>query len=89
MTGTISSSIRLYAAEARDRWKLGAGERINVPAAVADFPQEILHPPREWAERTLGDLRQWTEHDRGGHFAAWEEPELLARDVVGFVREVG
>ena len=75
-TGTISSSIRLYAAEARDRWKLGAGERIEVPAAVADFPQEILHPPREWAERTLGDLRQWTEHDRGGHFAAWEEPEL-------------
>ena len=88
-TGTISSSIRLYAAEARDRWKLGAGERINVPTAVADFPQEILHPPREWAERTLGDLRQWTEHDRGGHFAAWEEPELLARDVVGFLREVG
>ena len=70
-------SIRLYAAEARDRWKLGAGERIGVPAAVAEFPQEILHPPREWAERTLGDLRQWTEYDRGGHFAAWEEPELL------------
>ncbi len=87
-TGTISSSIRLYAAEARDRWKLDAGERIEVPAAVADFPQEILHPPREWAERTLGDLRQWTEHDRGGHFAAWEEPELLARDLVGFLREV-
>ena len=87
-TGTISSSIRLYAAEARDRWKLGAGERIGVPAAVADFPQEILHPPREWAERTLGDLRQWTDHDRGGHFAAWEEPELLARDLVGFLREV-
>jgi pimeloyl-ACP methyl ester carboxylesterase len=87
-TGTISSSIRLYAAEARNRWELGAGERIGVPAAVADFPQEILHPPREWAERTLGDLRQWTEYERGGHFAAWEEPELLARDLVGFLREV-
>ena len=55
---------------------------------MAEFPQEILHPPREWAERTLGDLRQWTEHERGGHFAAWEEPELLARDIVGFLREV-
>jgi pimeloyl-ACP methyl ester carboxylesterase len=88
-TGTISSSIRLYAAEARDRWKLKAGERIGVPAAVADFPAEILHPPREWAERTLGDLRQWTEYDRGGHFAAWEEPELLARDLLGFLREIG
>lgn len=88
-TGTISSSIRLYAAEARDRWKLGAGDKISVPAAVADFPREILHPPRKWAERSLGDLRQWTEYERGGHFAAWEEPELLARDIVGFLREVG
>ncbi len=87
-TGTISTSIRLYAAEARSRWKLEAGETIGVPAAVADFPEEILHPPREWAERTLGDMRQWTDHDRGGHFAAWEEPELLARDIIGFLREV-
>jgi hypothetical protein len=87
-TGTISTSIRLYAAEARSRWKLEAGEAIGVPAAVADFPREILHPPREWAERTLADIRQWTDHDRGGHFAAWEEPELLARDIVGFLREV-
>ena len=88
VTGTISSSIRLYAAEARDRWRLGAGERIDVPAAVSEFPAEILHPPREWAERSLGDLRQWTQHERGGHFAAWEEPELLARDIVGFLREL-
>ena len=88
-TGTISTSIRLYAAEARERWKLGPGERIGVPAAVAEFPKEILHPPREWTERTLSDLRQWTEHERGGHFAAWEEPELLARDIAGFLRDVG
>ena len=87
-TGSISGSIRLYAAEARNRWRLATGEEIAVPAAVADFPAEILHPPREWAERSLGDLRQWTEHERGGHFAAWEEPELLARDLVGFLREV-
>ena len=62
----------------------GSASRPRSPT----FPKEILHPPREWAERTLGDLRQWTEHDRGGHFAAWEEPELLARDIVGFLREV-
>ena len=87
-TGTISTSIRLYAAEARDRWKLAAGEKVEVPAAVAEFPKEILHPPREWTERTLADLRTWTHHERGGHFAAWEEPELLARDIVGFLRGV-
>lgn len=89
LTGTIGSSIRLYAAEARERWKLGDGERIGVPAAVADFPHEVLRPPREWADRTFSDLRSWTTHDRGGHFAAWEEPELLARDVAAFAATVG
>lgn len=87
-TGTIGSSIRLYAAEARDRWKLRPGEGVRVPAAVADFPAENLHPPREWTERTLLDLRSWTEYDRGGHFAAWEEPELLAGDLLGLLDSI-
>jgi pimeloyl-ACP methyl ester carboxylesterase len=87
-TGTIASSMRLYLGERRDRWRLAAGERIEVPAAVADFPKEMLRPPREWAERTL-DLRRWTEMPRGGHFAAFEEPELLADDVVGFLGDQG
>lgn len=84
-TGTIGSSMRLYAAEARDRWRLGRDERITVPAAAADFPEEIVRPPREWAERILGDLRRWTKMPRGGHFAAHEEPELLANDVIAFL----
>jgi pimeloyl-ACP methyl ester carboxylesterase len=88
-TGTIASSMRLYAAEGRDRWRLGAGETIDVPAAVADFPAEIVRPPREWTERVLGDLRRWTEFDRGGHFAAFEEPELFAGDLLAFLGEVG
>ena len=87
-TGTISSSMRLYAAEARDRWRLAPGERIEVPAAVADFPRELVRPPREWAERTLPDLRRWTEFDRGGHFAAFEEPELLGADLLAFLAEL-
>jgi pimeloyl-ACP methyl ester carboxylesterase len=88
-TGTIGSSMRLYAAEARDRWRLAPGERIEVPAAVADFPAEILRAPREWAERIFSDLRRWSEMPRGGHFAAFEEPELFAADLVAFLAEVG
>lgn len=84
-TETIASSMRLYAAEARDRWRLGPGERIDVPAAVADFPAELVRPPREWTERVLGDLRRWTEFERGGHFAAFEEPDLLAGDLLAFL----
>ncbi len=84
-TGTIASSMRLYAAEARDRWRLAPGETIDVPAAVADFPAELVRPPRAWTERVLGDLRRWSEFDRGGHFAAFEEPELFARDLLEFL----
>jgi pimeloyl-ACP methyl ester carboxylesterase len=84
-TATIGSSMRIYAAEARDRWRLAPGNRITVPAAVADFPAELVRPPREWTERVLGDLRRWTSFDRGGHFAAFEEPELLGDDLVEFL----
>jgi pimeloyl-ACP methyl ester carboxylesterase len=87
-TGTITSSMRLYLGERRDRWRLGPGERIEVPAAAADFPAEIVRPPREWAERIFADLRRWTEMPRGGHFAAFEEPKLLADDVIGFLSSV-
>jgi pimeloyl-ACP methyl ester carboxylesterase len=52
----------------------------RVPAAFALFPKDISRPPREWAERFF-HVRRWTEMPRGGHFAAMEEPELLAEDI--------
>jgi microsomal epoxide hydrolase len=84
-TGTTASSMRLYAAEAADRWRLRPGEKIGVPAAAADYPAEILRPPREWAERLFGDLRAFAKMPSGGHFAAFEEPELFAEDVLRFL----
>jgi pimeloyl-ACP methyl ester carboxylesterase len=56
-----------------------------VPAAFAMFPKDLSHPPREWAERFF-DVRRWTEMPRGGHFAAMEEPGLLAEDLRAFFR---
>jgi pimeloyl-ACP methyl ester carboxylesterase len=52
----------------------------KVPAAFALFPKDISHPPREWAERFF-NVHRWSEMPRGGHFAAMEEPELLAEDL--------
>lgn len=52
----------------------------KVPAAFALFPKDISHPPREWAERFF-KVQRWTEMSRGGHFAAMEEPQLLAEDI--------
>jgi microsomal epoxide hydrolase len=59
--------------------------RCAVPTAAAVFPREIIRPPRKWAER-LYDIRQWTEFDAGGHFAALEQPEELIDDVRKFAR---
>lgn len=84
-TNTISTSFRPY-------YESGAGitptvGRVEVPTAVALFPGDISHPPRSWAERTY-DVRRYTEFDRGGHFAPYEEPELLAGDLREFFRDL-
>jgi pimeloyl-ACP methyl ester carboxylesterase len=52
---------------------------------VTIFPADIDRPPREWGERAYR-LERWTEMTRGGHFAAWEEPDLLAEDIREFFR---
>ena len=52
---------------------------------MALFPQEISKPPREWGERSY-DVRRWTEMSSGGHFAALEEPQLLAEEIRAFFR---
>jgi len=60
--------------------------RSHVPAAFAMFPKDLSSPPREWAERFY-DVQRWTDMPRGGHFAAMEEPELLAEDIRVFFRD--
>jgi pimeloyl-ACP methyl ester carboxylesterase len=55
------------------------------PAGFALFPKDISSPPREWAERFF-DVQRWTEMSRGGHFAALEEPQLLAEELRAFFR---
>jgi pimeloyl-ACP methyl ester carboxylesterase len=84
-TGSISTSLRPYFEYARGM--TGHLGRVGVPTAVALFPADLTHPPRSWAERTYAVTR-WTEMPRGGHFAAYEEPELLAGDVAAFLAEI-
>jgi microsomal epoxide hydrolase len=85
-TGTISSSARLYLEDAfQSAPQLSVGQYIEVPAGVATFPKDLTYPPRELGERFLRVAR-WTEMPRGGHFAALEEPELLAEDIRTFFR---
>jgi pimeloyl-ACP methyl ester carboxylesterase len=86
LTGTVGSSLRLYHEASRHPLRLAAGERIRVPTGMALFPAETpAIPPREWVERGY-DLTRWTAMPRGGHFAAWEEPDLLAAEIREFFR---
>jgi microsomal epoxide hydrolase len=59
---------------------------VTAPTGYAAFPKEILRPPRSIAEKVYTDIRRWTVMPRGGHFAALEQPELLAEDVRAFFR---
>ncbi|MDG4751005.1 epoxide hydrolase [Micromonospora sp. WMMD718] len=78
LTNTGVSSARLYAQNALSFF---AAKGVQVPAAVSQFPDEILLAPRSWAERAYPHLIHYNTLDRGGHFAAWEQPELFAQEM--------
>ena len=86
-TRTMPSAIRIYWEGKQKPLKFSAAERVNVPVAVAHFRREIPIPPRSYVERGYNVVR-WTEFDRGGHFAALEEPELLAQDIRAFAKSL-
>jgi pimeloyl-ACP methyl ester carboxylesterase len=83
-TETIASSCRMYLESLRAPLAFRRDEGIAVPCAVLHLAKEAPMAPRAWAERAYNVVR-WTEKPKGGHFAAWEEPEVLATDVREFV----
>lgn len=83
-TGAIGSSFWPYYARIHDPWPISEDEPVTAPMGYAEFPREILRPPRSVAEKCYADIRRWTRMPRGGHFAALEQPEALAREVVAF-----
>lgn len=61
---------------------------VVVPSALAVFPDELMHTPELWAKQKYHNLVSYKVMDRGGHFAAMEEPALLAQDIQRFVKIV-
>ena len=84
-TGAIGSSFWPYYARLHGPWPVPDGG-VGVPTGYAEFPHEILRPPRSLAARVYTDIRRWTTMPKGGHFAAMEQPEALAREIVEFFR---
>lgn len=87
LTGTAGSSARIYYERAHAAYWGTPPEPSTVPTALAVFPEENFVALRHVAERTDTIVR-WTEFDRGGHFAAMEEPDLLVADIRAFFRQL-
>jgi epoxide hydrolase len=83
VTGTATSSARIYWEMRQARRAAVPENRVNVPTAIAMFPGEISYPPRAWTEAAYNVVR-WSNPARGGHFAALEAPAEFAADVREF-----
>jgi pimeloyl-ACP methyl ester carboxylesterase len=84
LTGTGASAARWYWEFGQAQAAAGAGEAppaVSVPVGFTTFPGEIWAAPRSWVETVYPDLTYFNDLDRGGHFPAWEEPELFSTEV--------
>jgi pimeloyl-ACP methyl ester carboxylesterase len=84
LPGTGASSARLY----WESFASFASIKLEAPVGVSIYPKEIFRPSRRWAERQMSNIIHWNELDRGGHFAAWEQPELYVGEVRACFRKV-
>jgi pimeloyl-ACP methyl ester carboxylesterase len=78
LTNTAVSSARIYW---ENKAAFFAPKGVTIPVAVTAFPDEVLQTPRSWTEQAYPNLIYYNEVDKGGHFAAWEQPELFAEEV--------
>jgi pimeloyl-ACP methyl ester carboxylesterase len=78
LTGTAVSSARLYW---ENRLAFFAPQGVTVPVAVSAFPDELYQVPRSWAARAFPKLIHYNKLDKGGHFAAWEQPQLFTTEL--------
>lgn len=78
LTNTAVSSARLYW---ENKLAFFAPKGIKIPVAVSAFPDELYQAPKSWAEKAFPNLLYYKKQDKGGHFAAWEQPEAVTNDL--------
>jgi pimeloyl-ACP methyl ester carboxylesterase len=92
VTETATSAARMYWESQRAAAAAAAAGQtppeVTLPVALTVFPGEIYRAPRAWAERVYPNLTYFNEVERGGHFAAWEEPEIFANEMRGAFKSV-
>lgn len=91
LPGTGASSARLYwesFRQVQERFRGSTTDVVTAPTGCSIFPKENPRPSRRWAEKRFVDIRHWNELDKGGHFAAFEQPKLFVDEVRSFFRLV-
>jgi len=78
LTNTAVSSARIYW---ENKFAFFAPKHVAIPVAVSAFPDEVVQTPRSWAEQAYPKLIYYNRLDKGGHFAAWEQPQLFCEEV--------
>ena len=86
-TQSIHSSVRIYNENAKNPMIFKENDYIKVPVAYAQFPKELSKPPREFLSQGY-NIQRWTQMKKGGHFAASEQPQLLAEDLRAFFKSI-
>ncbi len=81
LPGTGASSARLYWESFGTAFSGVADQQVKIPTGCSIFPKEIVATPRSWAERRYPNIVYWNELDKGGHFAAFEQPELFVQEL--------
>jgi epoxide hydrolase len=91
LPGTGASAARLYwesIGQVQKWFTEPSADTVTVPTGCSIFPKEVPRPSRRWAEKRYTNIRYWNELDKGGHFAAFEQPDLFVNEVRSFFREV-
>jgi pimeloyl-ACP methyl ester carboxylesterase len=78
LTNTAVSGVRIYW---ESKYDFFAPQGVKIPVVVSAFPDEVIHVPKNWVEKAYPNMVYYKKHNKGGHFAAWEQPELLVVDL--------
>jgi pimeloyl-ACP methyl ester carboxylesterase len=83
LTGTGASAARSYWEEGQENARVAVegAAAVSIPVGFTTFPGEIWRTPRSWVERAYPNVVYFNEVDKGGHFAAWEEPQLFSEEM--------
>ena len=66
----------------------GADNTVKLPTGISSYPKEIVRTPRSWAEKRYTNIQYWNDLDKGGHFAAFEQPELFVKEMRNWRRAI-